>query len=108
MSANISSDLEEVLAHRAKLVDPEIQRAHAKVYTAIQQLRDEFHADGLEVEEALAILALELISVEYACRHRPAILGKKLAAVPKARERLLKRREAELEERRSALRRESD
>lgn len=80
-------------------LDPEVQRAHARLYTTIRALRDEFQADQLPVEEALAILALELISVEYAARHRPDHLRKRLSAVPRAKDRLMERRAVELAER---------
>jgi hypothetical protein len=82
-------------------VDPEVQRAQAKLYNVIKSLRDEFQVDQLPVEEALAILALELISVEYAARHRPDLLRKKLSAVPRAKDRLLERRARELAERKA-------
>jgi hypothetical protein len=80
-------------------INSEVQRAHARLYNLIESLRDEFQADNLPVEEALAILALELISVDYAARYRPDLLRKKLAAVPRAKDRLLERRAIELAER---------
>jgi len=95
---------EPAIVDTAPRVDGEVQRAHAKLYNAIKDLRDEFQADNLPVEEALAILALELISVEYAARHRPDILRRKLAAVPRAKERLLERRKDELAQRRAVSR----
>jgi hypothetical protein len=50
----------------------------------------------MPVEEALAILALELISVDYAARHRPDLLRRKLAVVPRAKDRFMERRQNEL------------
>lgn len=97
----LSAELEGVLAQRARQVDPEVQRSHARVYRAIETLRDEFRVDGLPVEVALAELCMQLLSVEYACRHRPSVLGKKLRDVPDAKERFLQLRTEELEERRT-------
>jgi hypothetical protein len=82
-------------------LDPQVQRPHAQLYNVLKELRDEFQADNLPVEEALAILALELISVEFAARYRPEHLRRKLAAIPRAKERLMERRKQEMAERRS-------
>lgn len=74
------------------------QAEQARVVDAIRRLQLEFRRCQMPVEEALAMLAMKLLSLEYAVRYETGNVGNALSKLGKTRARLLKRIHVENQE----------